>query len=105
MVLNASSIVQHEIRIKNAIIKHVNVNVKIIINRKKIKHMYLWEYENSKNLKSIDDKSLSEFGEIIIIADIVLTKGESYSNKKDKYYSSKKTNITNSASISYHRKK
>ena len=54
--------------------------------------MYSWEYENSKNLKSIADKSVSEFSEIIIIADIVLAKGESYSNKKDKYYSSKKDN-------------
>ena len=36
MVLNANSIVQHVIQIENGIIKHVNVNVKIIISAKKI---------------------------------------------------------------------
>ena len=33
---NANSIVQHVIQIKNGIIKHVNVNVKIIVRAKKI---------------------------------------------------------------------
>ena len=41
VVLNASSIAQHEIRIKNGMIKHVNVNAKIIVNRKKIKSVIL----------------------------------------------------------------
>ena len=36
MILNANSIVQHVIQIKNGIIKHANVNVKIIISVKKI---------------------------------------------------------------------
>ena len=36
MKVNANSIVQHVIEIKNGIIKHVNVNVKIIISAKKI---------------------------------------------------------------------
>ena len=36
MIVNANSIVQHVIQIKNGIIKHVNVNVKIIVHAKKI---------------------------------------------------------------------
>ena len=36
VIVNAMSIVQHVIQIKNRIMKHVNVNVKIIINTKKI---------------------------------------------------------------------
>ena len=30
------SIVQHVIQIKNGIIKHVNVNIKVIVNEKKL---------------------------------------------------------------------
>ena len=36
MIINANSIVQHVIQIKNRTIKHVNVNVKIIVREKKI---------------------------------------------------------------------
>ena len=36
MILNANSIVQHVIQIKNGVTKHVNGNVKIIINGKKM---------------------------------------------------------------------
>ena len=36
MILNANAIVQHVIKIKNGITKHVNVSVKIIIHAKKI---------------------------------------------------------------------
>ena len=36
VIVNAISIVQHVIQIKNRIMKHVNVNVKIIINTKNI---------------------------------------------------------------------
>ena len=36
VIVNPNSIVQHVIQIKNGIIKHVNVNVKIIISPKKI---------------------------------------------------------------------
>ena len=36
MIVNANSIVQYETEIKNGIIKHVNVNVKIIVSAKKI---------------------------------------------------------------------
>ena len=35
MIVNANSIVQYVIQIKNGIIKHVNVNVKIIVSAKK----------------------------------------------------------------------
>ena len=36
VVLNANSIVQHVTQIKNGIIKHVNVNVNVIVSAKKI---------------------------------------------------------------------
>ena len=36
MIVNENSIVQHAIQIKNGIMKHVNVNVKIIVSAKKI---------------------------------------------------------------------
>ena len=36
LIVNAISIVQHAIQIKNGIIKHVNMNVKIMVNAKKI---------------------------------------------------------------------
>ena len=36
VIVNASSIEQHVIQIKNGIIKHVNVNVKIIVHGKMI---------------------------------------------------------------------
>ena len=35
-IINANLIVQHAIQIKNETKKHVNVNVKVIISRKKI---------------------------------------------------------------------
>ena len=52
-IANAISIVQHEIKMKHGIIKHVTVNVKIILNGKKD---YSWNSstficENSKYLK------------------------------------------------------
>ena len=36
VIINANSIVEHLIQIKNRVIKHVNVNVKIAISAKKI---------------------------------------------------------------------
>ena len=36
MIVNANSIVQYVIHIKNGIIKHVNVNVKIDVSAQKI---------------------------------------------------------------------
>ena len=56
MIVNVNSIVL-AIQIKNEIMKHVNVNVKIIVYAKK---NYSWNsstciYENSKYLKSMAD--------------------------------------------------
>ena len=36
VIVNSNSIVQHVIKIRNGTIKHVNVNVKIILSGKKI---------------------------------------------------------------------
>ena len=36
MIVNVNSIVQHIIQVKNRIMKHVNVTVKIIVRTKKI---------------------------------------------------------------------
>ena len=36
VIVNANSIEQYVIKIKNGIIKHVNVNVKIVVRAKKI---------------------------------------------------------------------
>ena len=36
MIVNANSIVQHVVQIKNEIINHVNMNIKIIVSAKKI---------------------------------------------------------------------
>ena len=36
MIVNENSIVQHAIQIKKGIMKHVNVNVKIIVSAKEI---------------------------------------------------------------------
>ena len=36
MIVNANSIVQHVIQIKNGIMKHVNVNINIIISAENI---------------------------------------------------------------------
>ena len=56
--------------------KHVNVNVKIIVSAKKI---YSWNpytciCENSKYVKSITDTSVIASDEIIYVMDIVSTK-------------------------------
>ena len=56
--------------------KHVNVNVKVIVSAKKD---YSWNSskcicENSKNLKGISDTSIITCNEIIYVMDIVSTK-------------------------------
>ena len=93
MIVNAISIVQHVIHIKNGIIKHVNANVKIIVHPKKD---FSWNpstciCENSKYLKSIADR-LQSFD---------LTMG----NVSTKYTNTIATNVTSSASINCHNKK
>ena len=63
---------QHVIQIKNGIIKHGNVNVKIIISVKKViveilAHVHV-------PLKIVADTSVTNCDEIIIVMDIVSTK-------------------------------
>ena len=82
VIVNAISIVQHVIQIKNRIMKHVNVNVKIIMLYKKD---YSWNpstcvCENRMYLKIIADTSAIECAEICY---------EYCINKNDKYYSNK----------------
>ena len=76
MIVKINSIVQHVIQIKNGIIKHVNMNVKIMVSAKKD---YIWNpstyiCENSKYLKSIANTSVITCDEIISVMDIVSTK-------------------------------
>ena len=84
--MTANSIVQYVIQIKDSIIKHVNVNVKIIARAKKD---YAWNpstciCDNGKYLKST---SVTECDEIIFAMDIVSTK---------------KTNVTSTSSTNVH---
>ena len=54
MIVHANSIVQNIIKIKYGIIKHVNVNVKIIVHAKKIiVGILVHVFENSRYLQSI----------------------------------------------------
>ena len=97
VIVNANSIVQHVIQIKNGIIKHVNVNIKIIISAKKD---YSWNpstciCENSKYLKSIADTSVIECEEIITVMDTVSTKT----------INTIVSNVTSTVSINCHSKK
>ena len=75
MILNAISIVQYLIQIKNEIIIHVNVNVKIIVRAKKIIGEILALAYNKKYLKST---STTEFYEIISAMDIVSTQNTNF---------------------------
>ena len=81
MIVNANSIVQHVIQIKNVIIK------------------YSWNpstciCENSKYLKSIADTSVIECDEVITVMDTVSTK----------MTNAIATNVTSNASINCHSK-
>ena len=61
LIVNASSIVQHAIQIKNRIMKHMNVSVKIILSAKKYsRNPSTCIFENIKFLKSISDSSVIE---------------------------------------------
>ena len=75
VIVNTNSIVQHVIKIKSGIMKHVNVS-KYYCNCKKD---YNWNpstciWENSKYLNSIDNTSVITCVEIISVMDIVTTK-------------------------------
>ena len=72
MIVNANSIVQHVIQNKNRIIKHVNVNVKIIVSA-------------NKNIVGIlAHVFVTESDEIVIVTDILSTKQEKYQKKQKK---------------------
>ena len=74
VTVKANSIVQHVIQIRNGIIKHVNVNVEIIVRANKIILGILCICENSKYLKSNADTLLIECDEIISVMNIVSAK-------------------------------
>ena len=98
MIVNAHSIVRHVTRIKDGIIKHVNVNVKITVNEKK--KDYSWDpstciSKNSKYLKSIVDTSVIECDEIIAVLNILSTKVTNTIAR----------NVTSTASMNCHSKK
>ena len=93
MILNANSIVQHVIRIKNGIIKYVNVNVNVNMN-------VSWNpstciCENSKYSKCVANTSVTECEEIIIAMDNLST------NKKNTV----PINVTSTVSKNRHSKK
>ena len=98
VIVNANSIVQHVIQIKNGIIKHVNVlllPMSILYMQKD----YNWNpstciCENSKYLKSIADTSVIECDEIITAMGIVSTKKTN----------AIATNVTSTASVNCHSK-
>ena len=90
---NASSVVQHVVKIKNRIIKHVNMNVKIIKRATMIMSGILAQ-ENSNYLKSIVDTSVIAYDQIISVLDIASIKmtntlatnvAISCHNKKERY--------------------
>ena len=74
MIVNANSIVQHVIQIKNRIIKHVYVNVKIIIGEKKIIVGILAHLFVRIASISIVDTLVIMCDEIVSVMDIVSTK-------------------------------
>ena len=96
VILNANS-VQHVNQIKKWMIKHVNVNVKIIINVKKIifrilAHVFV---RRVKYLKTITDTSVTGCDNVIIVINSVSTKKTN----------TIATNITSTASINFYSKK
>ena len=96
MTVNAHTIVQHEIQIKNEIAIHANVKVKSIVHAKKD---YSWNpstciCEHSKYLKgTVDNLQLCD--EIINVRDAVSTQVKNTIS----------TNVTSTASINSHNKK
>ena len=92
---------------QNGIIRHANVNVKIIISGILLKD-YSWNpstciCENSKYLKSIAYTSVTECDEVIIVMDNILTKiTNTIATKKTNTIV---TNVTSTASINCYSKK
>ena len=107
VIVNANLTVQNVIQNVYGIIKHVNVNVKFITS---VPKDYSWNpstsiCENSKNLKSVADTSVTYYDEIIIVTDNILTKiTNSIVTKRTNAIATKKiitvaTNVTSAASI------
>ena len=71
MIVNANSVVQHVIQIKNGIIDYVNVNVKIVVS---IKKNIVGILNVTDTSKSVADTSVTECGEIIIVMNNSSTK-------------------------------
>ena len=96
-MINANSIVQPVIEIKNGIIKHVNVNAKMIVSGKKD---FSWNpitciCENSNYLKCNAYTSVIACDKIISVMDIGSTK----------MTNNIATNVTSISSINCHSKK
>ena len=73
VIINVNAIVQHAIQIRNGIMKHVNVNVKIIVRVKKIIVGRNPFVRIVSIKKSIVDGSVILCNEIINLADSVST--------------------------------
>ena len=71
MIINANAVVQHVIQIKNGIIKHVNVSLKIIVHCPASSTCIC---ENGNYFKSIGGDLKIVCDEIINVMDIVSTK-------------------------------
>ena len=93
MFVNANSMVQHVIQIKNVIIKHVNLNVKIIINAKKI-IVEILEYVFVRIANIWKVLLILPCDEIITAMDIVSTK----------MTNTIATNVKGTASVNFHSK-
>ena len=77
VIVNANSVLKNAIPIKNGIIKHVNVNLKIILHVKMVivrilAHVFV--RRASAILFSIADTSVIECDEIIFVIDILSIK-------------------------------
>ena len=79
MIVNANSIVQNIIKMKYGIIKHFNVNVKIIVHAKKIiVGILVHVFENSRYLQSIFDELVILCDDIINVTDGVSANVKNY---------------------------
>ena len=97
VIVNGNPIVQNVIQIKNEIIKHVNLNEKIIVSTKKSYscNPSTCTGDNSKYLIIISDDLKIVYDEIISVMDILSTKMTNTIS----------TNVTSTASINCHSKK
>ena len=97
MILNASSIVQYVIQLKNETIIHAKANTKKIIPAKKY---YSWNHrtficENGQYLKGVADTS-------VIVCDEIINSTDSASRNVTKAIS---TNVMSTLSTNFHNKK